>query len=79
MNIIEMWREPRTLEVLGQKRSSAWSQVSQGLLTPPVKISERSIAWPSNEIQAINAARIAGKSTDEIRALVAKLVAARRK
>jgi hypothetical protein len=34
--------------------------------------------WPSDEVEAINAARIAGKTDEEIRTLVAKLEAARK-
>ncbi len=36
------------------------------------------LGWPSSEVVAINAARIAGKSDEEIRALVVKLEAARK-
>ena len=39
----------------------------------PVKLGERCAAWPSDEIAAINAARIAGKTDAEIRELVAQL------
>jgi len=42
-------------------------------MTPPVKLGERCAAWPSHEISKINAARIAGKSDEEIRELVAEL------
>jgi hypothetical protein len=33
--------------------------------------------WPTNEVEAIIAARIAGRTTDELRTLVAELVEAR--
>jgi prophage regulatory protein len=36
------------------------------------------VGWPSDEIDAINAARIAGKTDEEIIALVAKLEVARK-
>jgi hypothetical protein len=35
------------------------------------------VAWPAGEVEALNAARIAGKGEADIRALVAKLQAAR--
>ena len=38
----------------------------------------RATGTPDNEVEALNAARIAGKTDDEIRALVAKLEAARK-
>ena len=43
----------------------------------PVAIGQRSVGWPSNEVQAINSARIAGKSEADIRTLVNQLHAAR--
>ena len=48
-----------------------------GLYTPPIKIGPRASAWPDDEVEILNAARIAGKSDQEIRELVCKLVAAR--
>lgn len=51
---------------------------SSGLMPPPIKLGPRASAWPDAEIDAIAAARISGASTDEIRALVLELVAARR-
>ena len=38
----------------------------------------RCVGWPANEVEALNAARIAGKADDDIRALVLKLEAARK-
>jgi prophage regulatory protein len=36
------------------------------------------VGWPASEVHALNAARISGKSEDEIRDLVTKLEAARK-
>lgn len=44
----------------------------------PVLIGSRAIGTPESEVEALNAARIAGKPDDEIRALVVKLEAARK-
>lgn len=66
------------MERTGLSRASVYLHVGKGVLTPPVKIGERSAAWPEAEINAINAARIAGKSEDEVRVLVASLEAQRR-
>jgi prophage regulatory protein len=41
-------------------------------------ISDRSVGWPTYEVEAINAARIAGMTQDEIRKLVADLEAQRK-
>jgi prophage regulatory protein len=35
------------------------------------------VGWPSDEVDAINSARIAGKTDEEIRILVAKMEADR--
>ena len=62
----------------GRSRSSHYQDIQQGLFTRPVQIGLRAVGWPSSEVAAINAARIAGKSDEEIRALVVKLEDARK-
>lgn len=62
----------------GRSRSSHYLDIQQGLFTHPVQIGLRAVGWPSTEVAAINAARIAGKSVEEIRELVVKLEAARK-
>jgi prophage regulatory protein len=62
----------------GRSRSSHYLDIQQGLFTRPVQIGLRAVGWPSSEVAAINAARIAGKSDEEIRELVARLEAARK-
>ena len=66
-------RLKKVLEVMGMSRSTLYLRIRQGLMTPPVKLGERSTAWPEYEVSAINAARIAEKSEEEIRELVAQL------
>lgn len=60
-----------------KSRSSIYQDVNDKLLPPPVKMGLRSSAWPLHEIESVIAARVAGKSSDEIKALVAELVSAR--
>lgn len=48
--------------------------VREGLLTPPYETSPRDRAWPVREIIEINAAKAAGASPDEVRAIVKQLV-----
>lgn len=57
--------------------TSIYNNVRAGLFTKPVPIGVRSVGWPEDEVDAINAARIAGKNDDEIRALVTRLHAKR--
>ena len=60
-----------------RSHASIYSAIKAGLFTSGVAIGQRSRGWPSNEVKAINAARIAGKSEAEIRELVQRLHAKR--
>lgn len=71
-------RLPAVLRERGRSRSSHYLDIKNQLFTQPILIGLRSVGWPSNEVAALNAARIAGKSDDEIRALVLKLETARK-
>ncbi len=70
---ISIQRLVKAKESLGVSRSTFYLQVSEGLITKPVQIGARAVGWPSNEIEAILNARIAGKSPDEIKDLVKNL------
>ena len=71
-------RLPRVLDRLPQGRSSFYARIDQGLFTPGIPLGPRMVAWPESEVDALIAARIAGKTDDEIRTLVSNLMAARR-
>jgi prophage regulatory protein len=60
-----------------RSHASIYSAIKSGLFTSGVAIGRRSRGWPSNEVKAINAARIAGKTEAEIRELVQRLHAKR--
>lgn len=60
-----------------RSHASIYNAIKAGLFTKPVPIGQRSVGWPSSEVQAINAARIAGNSEAEIRELVKRLHAIR--
>lgn len=71
MSILRM---PAVKAETGHRRhASIYNAIRVGLFTKPLPIGERSAGWPSHEVQAIDAARIAGKSTAEIRELVSRL------
>ena len=57
--------------------ASVYNEIRAGLFTTGVAIGQRAKGWPDYEVDAINAARIAGKSDDEIRELVKALHAKR--
>lgn len=71
-------RLPAVKAETGNSRSTHYLRIAQGLFTKPVSLGSRAVGWPSSEVTAINAARIAGKTDTEIRALVVKLEAARK-
>ncbi|ABB75474.1 transcriptional regulator, AlpA family [Nitrosospira multiformis ATCC 25196] len=71
-------RLPAVKAESGASRSTIYLRIQQGLWPKPVRLGPRSVGWPASEVAAINAARIAGKTDDEIRELVAKLEAARK-
>lgn len=71
-------RLPSVISELGLSRSTVYLRISQGLFTSQVSLGARAVGWPSTEVAAINSARIAGKTDDEIRALVTMLEASRK-
>lgn len=71
-------RLPAVLQLVGDKRTKFYEDLAAGLWPQPVSINSRSVAWPAAEIAAVNAARIAGATGDEIRVLVTELQAVRK-
>jgi prophage regulatory protein len=61
------------IAAVGRGQSSLYVDIDKGLFPKPVKVGPNCIAWPESEIAQLNAARIAGKSDREIKALVAQL------
>lgn len=57
----------------GYSRSTIYLRITEGLWTRPVSLGARAVGWPAAEVEALNAARIAGRSEAEIRALVTRL------
>lgn len=74
----KIFRLPQVMDECGLARSTVYLRIKQGLLTKPISIGPRCVGWPQVEIEAINAARIAEKSDEEVRALVTELQANRK-
>ncbi len=72
---IKRGKDARAQFSIAQSTFYDWQQ--RGLMTPGISLGVRSVGWPATELDAIAAARISGKSEDEIRALVQYLIAAR--
>ena len=62
----------------GLPRSSVYALIKAGKFTSQIRLGKRAVGWPLHEVNEINLARIAGKSDDDICALVKKLEAARK-
>ena len=76
-----MWsvlRLPSVCSTNGHSRSTTYRHIEDGLLTKPIRIGSRAVGWPDFEIEAINQARLQGKSDDGIRELVSRLMEARK-
>lgn len=72
-------RTPDVCAVTGMARPTLYETMAKGLFPRPVKLGEKSSAWPCRDVDAMCAARIAGKSEDEIRALVVELTENRKR
>lgn len=70
-------RLPAVLKRRGRSRSSHYQDVKEGLYVKPVLIGLRAAGTPDHEVDTLNAARIAGKSDNEMRELVKVLHAKR--
>jgi prophage regulatory protein len=71
MSILRM---PEVKKKTGHRsHASIYNAIHKGLFTKPVRIGMRSVGWPSDEVDKINAARIAGKTELQIRELVEQL------
>jgi prophage regulatory protein len=70
-------RRKQVQAATGYSRSTIYLRISQGLFVHPVSLGARAVGFPADEVAALNAARIAGKSDQEIKALVKKLELAR--
>ena len=69
----EIIRLPEVSRTTGLARSTIYLRIEQGLLPKPVSLGGKAVGWPATEISQINAARIAGKSNEEIKNLVDEL------
>jgi len=74
---IEFIKLSEVIKLRARGKSSTYLEIKNGLLTTPIKLGGRCIAWPRHEIYILNAARLSGKSDDEIRQIVEALHIAR--
>lgn len=63
-------RLPEVIRLSGYSRSMLYALISQGLYPKPVKISERAVAWPSDEVEQMSSAVISQRTREERLGLV---------
>ena len=78
MQHVQLLRLPDTLKLRAICRSGHYAEIASGLYPKRVKIGKRAAADIEHEAVAINRARAAGKTDDQIRALVRELELARK-
>ena len=71
-------RFPEVKARTGMSRSTIYLRIAERLFSRPISLGPRMVGWPEAEVDALIAARIRGASENELRALVAKLEAARK-
>ena len=76
--ILKLLKLHGVLALTATSRSTHYQNIKQGLMVSPISQGVQAVAYPEHEIQAIIAARIAGKSDDEIRTIVAELIKLRK-
>ena len=74
----EMLRRGAVIARYGKPVSSLYRDIELGLFPRGVPIGKKSVAWPAHECDAVVRALVAGHSEHDIRALVKRLMAARR-
>ena len=70
-------RLPAVTARIGLSRSTIYLRVEEGTIPKPISLGGRAVGWPDYEIDAVNQARLQGRTDDEIRVLVARQVRAR--
>jgi prophage regulatory protein len=75
---LRILRKTAVCEIFSYSKSTNVLRIKEGLMTPPVVLSTRSVGWPEHECRAILAARVAGHSDEAVKALVVRLTAARK-
>jgi prophage regulatory protein len=71
---LKILKKPEIRLINGLSSTGQFEQQRDGLLTPYINLSKRSVGLPEHEVVTILAARAIGKSDDEIRLLVKALI-----
>lgn len=61
-------------QMVGKGRSTLWNEIKNGLFIPPVSLGPRTAGFIESEVQAMIAARALGFSSEQITALISRLI-----
>lgn len=71
---MQILRMPAVKATTGVKsHATIYTAIQEGTFTQPVQIGQRAVGWPDTEVQAICTARVAGATSDQLKALVNQL------
>ncbi len=71
---IRIERKPAVLDRTGMSHATLYRRISEGLFPPGVSLGNRSVGWLAHEVDTILSAYAAGKTTEELQAVVTILV-----
>jgi len=77
MSGVSFLRLPQVCERRACSRASLYRAVAAGTFPPPIRRGRRTSVWVASEVDTILAAEVAGMPPEELRALVARVVADR--
>ena len=74
---LRIQRKAEVVKQLGICSTTLRTRIIEGLYPPPISLGARAIGWLAHETEAVIAATAAGKTDDELRHIVCRLVAFR--
>ena len=74
---LELIKQPEVLTITCSSKSKHHTDILDELMPPSISTGDRSVAYVKYEVLAVVAARVQGRSKDEIRLLVKELVVQR--
>lgn len=74
LNILKIIRREAVLNRFGMSKTWLADQIAQNLIPPPISLGGRAVGWLDHEINAVIAARAAGKGDEEVKGLIAALI-----
>ena len=77
MQQLRLIRLPEVMHRRGDGVTAVYAAIKAGTFVPPVKLTTRTSAWPSHEVDELIAATIAGATDKQLRELVVDLVGRR--